>query len=79
MKIELGLATSGIARDYFHRLFLSHFSYFFSHLSFITMIFRERLYTSRNIYSKISLSRTFNKVESFSLNEKMRLFCNWKI
>lgn len=52
---------------------------FFSHLSFITMVFRERLYTSRNIYSKISLSRTFNKVESFSLNEKTHLFCNWKI
>lgn len=48
----------------------------FSHLSFMTMVFRERLYTSRNIYFKISLLGTYNKIESFSLNEKMYLFCN---
>lgn len=43
------------------------------------MVFRERLYTSRNIYSEISLSGTFDNIESFSLNEKMHLFRNWKI
>lgn len=66
MKIELGLATSGIARDYFHRVFVSHYCYFF-----LTCLLRR--WSSANVYIRrgISIPKFHYQVRLTTLNHSL--------